>query len=405
LGAAVNWAVSSLAYEPRHFSPWSRKHPRDERSAWIDRLPIVGWLRLRRKSARLGDGFWVRPLVVELCLAAALAGLYAWEVLLGKLLPIDVPPQGLIDPLIAYPLHMAFLGHALLATFMAAASLIDVDEKFIPDWITVTGALVGLNLVTALPWALLPIDANPQQGLDFLRATFGLPRHQGTVLNTNFPNVASLVIVSFCYLLWCGGLLYRPWKTSRGYGVAVRLLWTRLRQEQNTKWVVLLACVGLGLIAAVWRYEPILWIGLATSAVGLAVGGGIVWIVRVVGGWAMRRQAMGFGDVTLMAMIGAYVGWQAAVLIFFAAPIAALALHGSRWLYHKLLKREAADDLPYGPYLCLSTAAIIVAWRPVWEFAEPRFGIPWLIPQVLVVGFVLLGAILALLQWLKSRGA
>ena len=39
----------------------------------------------------------------------------------------------------------------------------------------------------------------------------------------------------------------------------------------------------------------------------------------------LRREAMGFGDVTLMAMIGAFLGWQAAVLTFFLGPFFGLA--------------------------------------------------------------------------------
>jgi prepilin signal peptidase PulO-like enzyme (type II secretory pathway) len=297
-------------------------------------------------------------------------------------------------------LHYEFLGHALLFTFLLAASLIDIDEKIIPDSITIPGTLLGLTLVTLVVWTLLPIDADAAAGIRPLRATFPL---RGDLLNASFPNWASLAIGSFCFLLWCGGLVYRPWRTSHGYGKAVRLLLRRMRQDPSLPWIVLMAVVGLALITTVWRYDPLSWLGLASSLVGLAVGGGIVWVTRNIAGWALQRQAMGFGDVTLMAMVGAIVGWQAAVLIFFAAPIAALAVHGTRWLINKLIGREALDELPYGPYLCLSTAAVVVGWRCVWEVVEPRFSVPWLIPAVLVVGFLLLGVILALLQMVRSR--
>lgn len=394
LGALVNWAVSSLAYEPRHASPWSRKHPRDDRSIWLDRLPLFGWLRLSRKVPRLGSGFWFRPLVVELVMAATCAALYRWEVLTGGLLPFPVPPQALVDPLFAYPLHYEYFAHVLLATFMLAASLIDVDEMTIPDSITVPGALAGLALVTIRPWALLPIAVDPQAGVGVLRAAYGLTADP---LAENFPNVFGLVVAAFCYLLWCGGLLHRPWRTSRGYGTAVRLLLRRVRQDRATPRIVFLAAVGLALIGIVWFYDRLGWIGLTSSLVGLAVGGAIVWMTRVIGAWALGREAMGFGDVTLMAMIGAIVGWQAAVLIFFAAPIMALVIGGIQWL------TTGRNVLPYGPFLCLSTAAIVVAWRPVWQTAGPRFAVPWLVPIVLIVGFAMLAVILALLRMVRSR--
>ena len=63
----------------------------------------------------------------------------------------------------------------------------------------------------------------------------------------------------------------------------------------------------------------------------------------MVGSLALRREAMGFGDVTLMAMIGAFLGWQAAVLTFFLAPFFGLA--HALW---KLVvyRRETADRRP-----------------------------------------------------------
>ncbi len=50
--------------------------------------------------------------------------------------------------------------------------------------------------------------------------------------------------------------------------------------------------------------------------------GGVIWAVRVLGRWTLRMEAMGFGDVTLMAMIGTYMGWQASLVVFFLAPLA-----------------------------------------------------------------------------------
>ena len=52
----------------------------------------------------------------------------------------------------------------------------------------------------------------------------------------------------------------------------------------------------------------------------MGLGGGLVWGFRIVACWAMGQEALGFGDVTLMAMIGAFFGWQIVWIAFFLAP-------------------------------------------------------------------------------------
>src|SRR4051812_8318031 len=75
-GGLVNWAAYALSSVPRPISPWSRDHPRDSGAHWPNRLPLVGWWRMRHKGKLLGYDFWIRPIVVELCCGLVLAGLY-----------------------------------------------------------------------------------------------------------------------------------------------------------------------------------------------------------------------------------------------------------------------------------------------------------------------------------------
>lgn len=78
---------------------------------------------------------------------------------------------------------------------------------------------------------------------------------------------------------------------------------------------------------------------------------------------------MGFGDVTLMGMIGAFLGWKAAVLTFFLAPFPGLA-HAA-WKLLKYLKKRlsgaqlsSADrEIPLGPYLSMTAAALFFLWK------------------------------------------
>ncbi|MGC8560098.1 MAG: prepilin peptidase [Phycisphaerae bacterium] len=97
-----------------------------------------------------------------------------------------------------------------------------------------------------------------------------------------------------------------------------------------------------------WRFMP----ALTGVMAGLLVGGGLIWITRIIGSLVLGRQAMGLGDVPLMAAIGAVVGAAHAVLAFFIAPFAALI-----WAIFLMIRRRP-NVLPYGPWLV--TAGIIV---------------------------------------------
>lgn len=60
------------------------------------------------------------------------------------------------------------------------------------------------------------------------------------------------------------------------------------------------------------------WIG---SFLGALVGGGILHLVATVYLWARKRQGMGMGDVKMMAMVGAFLGWRLAFLTIFAGSL------------------------------------------------------------------------------------
>lgn len=137
------------------------------------------------------------------------------------------------------------------------------------------------------------------------------------------------------------------------------------------------------------------WHGLAVSLAGMVVGGGIVWAVRIIGGWVLRREAMGFGDVMLMAMVGSFLGWQATLIVFFLAPFCAMlsAL--------VLLITRKEHEIPYGPYLSAGALLLIVAWRPIWPRAKPVFELGALVPLLIVTMLVLLAVCLVAMQGVK----
>ena len=92
--------------------------------------------------------------------------------------------------------------------------------------------------------------------------------------------------------------------------------------------------------------------GLIGSAIGAVAGGGLVYAFAVLGALLFRREALGLGDVKLMAMVGAFMGWKVAFFAFFLAPFFGL-LYGI-----PLLLFRGQHLMPFGPFL--SSAAVLV---------------------------------------------
>jgi hypothetical protein len=104
--------------------------------------------------------------------------------------------------------------------------------------------------------------------------------------------------------------------------------------------------------------------------------------------------------VTLMMMIGAFLGWQPTIFIFFIAPFAALILGALQMILRR------GDVIPYGPFLCLGALVVMVRWADFWN-ADPDslqafFDFPWLVPGVLAVCVLMLGAMLVLWRNIKE---
>ena len=104
--------------------------------------------------------------------------------------------------------------------------------------------------------------------------------------------------------------------------------------------------LGIALILACFGLLP----ALISAGLGILAGGGILFFVGWVGGMIMKKEAMGGGDIKLMAAAGAFFGWKIALLSIalgsFVGAFISLALIGLR-----VTKKE--DMIPFGPFLAL----------------------------------------------------
>ncbi|MEW6207799.1 MAG: prepilin peptidase [Acidobacteriota bacterium] len=90
------------------------------------------------------------------------------------------------------------------------------------------------------------------------------------------------------------------------------------------------------------------------SAVGAAVGGGSLWLVREAYYRLKKVEGMGLGDVKMMLMVGAFIGWKLAFLTIFMSSLIG-SLVGI--LIVKLRRGSMKMEIPFGVFL--GPAAII----------------------------------------------
>ncbi|HEX6986749.1 MAG TPA: A24 family peptidase [Planctomycetaceae bacterium] len=136
--------------------------------------------------------------------------------------------------------------------------------------------------------------------------------------------------------------------------------------------------------------------GFLVSFAGLVVGGGTVWAVRLIGHWALGREAMGFGDVILMAMMGSFLGWQPVLAVFFLAPLCALLFVAFSAV------TGTAREFPYGPWLSLAAVLLLVGWDAIWPYAGRFFLMGRMIPFVALAVLILLAILLRAMRLVRG---
>lgn len=288
--------------------PWCGCHGSSAR-----RPRLAGWFMPGVRGVVFRHGAPARYGLVEVLNGAFFALLYWYEVPADSKATITAGPffatmlieaKNFSPEAAAVFVHMKYVYHLVLIESLIAATFIDFDRKIIPDATTLPAMVVGLiGAFAAGTMYLVPVWFQ-DTGVSFTMRN-SLP----DFLHPLFP--------------------------------ATRV--------------------------PAWIFASPHWHGLAVSVAGLLVGGASIWGIRLIGQWVLRQEAMGFGDVILMAVIGSFLGWQPTLVVFFIAPALALVVVMFSWIFRR--QRE----IPYGPYLSLATIFVLFGWQTIWEKSERFF--------------------------------
>ena len=355
-GAVVGSFLNVCIYRiPQHERLWDQlsglNHPPSscpyckKRILAIDNIPILGWIRLGGRCRTCRHAISIRYALIEffngllwvvLYLAIVPAGFNARVDWSALYSPLGALAQpGLNHPMQVWLVNAQFIYFLILAEALLVATFIDFDLMIIPDGVTVPAMFAGVIGAAIL-------------GAPTLWPAWFFSTYELNGLQPVLPG-------------WLHWMLYLP--------------------EQIP-----------------WFVAHPHWHGLFSSLLGLIVGGGTVWIVRILGHWAFQREAMGFGDVILMAMIGSFLGWQASLMVFFlVAPICALVATSITFTL------RSSREIPFGPYLSVGAMIVVLGWNPYFSKFETFFSRGPLLPIVFLLMGLLFAPLLVLTRFVKQR--
>ena len=173
----------------------------------------------------------------------------------------------------------------------------------------------------------------------------GKCRHCGKPISMQYPVVEGVTALSS----W---VLFTTYGPSLSYlfffaFVAALIVITVIDlQHQIIPDVISIPGMGVGLLGSLILSH----LSFLNSLGGLVLGGGSLFLVATIYQWLFKREGMGGGDVKLLGMIGAFLGWKAVILTILLSSLIG-SLIGI--LVMVLKGKDFKYAIPFGPFLSL----------------------------------------------------
>jgi leader peptidase (prepilin peptidase) / N-methyltransferase len=190
--------------------------------------------------------------------------------------------------------------------------------------------------------AIGSLDNIPLLSYLFLK---GCCRSCGIHITGRYPIVEAVNGLAYGLIVWYFGLEWQSVMYAILFSALLVVSYIDL-DHQIIPDVITLPGMGLGVLAAV----TVLPIGLLDSMLGLLLGGGVLFALAWISPYLFGKEGMGGGDIKLLAMIGAFLGWKPVLLTMLIAAIIG-SIVGVTLIACKVLRRD--QYLPFGPFLAL----------------------------------------------------
>jgi len=195
------------------------------------------------------------------------------------------------------------------------------------------------------PWENIPL-------LSFLLLR-GRCRHCGSPISWRYPLVEGLTGLLFALTVREFGVTLLSLSLLLFLSGLVVVSFTDL-DHQIIPNAITLPGIPLGFLLGVLTGEP----PVLDRIIGALTGAGFLYLVLFYGGVFYGQDAMGEGDLNLIALIGAFLGWRAILVTILVACLSGSAVGLGLIALRRLGRRE---HMPFGPFLCLG-AVVALFW-------------------------------------------
>lgn len=194
---------------------------------------------------------------------------------------------------------------------------------------------------------------------------FGRCRTCRAPISLRYPIVEAANAAGYLAILWHFGL--------NGMSVLYAALFSALIVVAGTDFshkiipnAITLPGIVVGLLGAV----TVLPVGIVNSLLGIAVGGGLLWLLAWASPYLFGKEGMGGGDIKLLAMIGAFLGWKPALLTIMIGSLVG-SIIGIGLIAAGIIKRD--EYIPFGPFLVVGAVLSIFFSQPLLAWYQGLF--------------------------------
>ncbi len=328
IGSFLNVCIVRLPHEKSVVFPASHCVHCKNPITWHDNIPLVSWLLLGGRCRHCKKNISFRYFLVELITATGFLLFYKH-----------------------YGFHAILIPYLVMLSGFIVATFVDFEHRIIPDEISIGGTVVGVVFSLLIPqlhghdvfwkgglWSVVGLLVGG--GSIYLMGLLGnviIPRSRrqlDSILKEEFLQVMSPIAPDVFEGLWQD-------MARNGYIVP----------KDGTADV----------LDAFWKTKKADQLKLSPAYAHLSKK-----VFKV-----LRMDTMGGGDVKLMAMVGAFMGWKLALLSFFLAPFFG-AVYG---VIEKIRTKDSI--IAYGPFLILGALVSLFKGQEIIRLVASSYGITY----------------------------